>query len=99
LRGSQFEDKSCTRLAVREPTFLMVDSRKSRDTAKNETSRTTENSTIENHIIDRAIIILPWCCVAFAIVEGFPGYRWVRFDRAFGIYWIDGANFKYSEIY
>jgi hypothetical protein len=46
--GSQFKDKSCTRLAVREPTFLMVDSRKSMDAGKNEISRTTENSTIEN---------------------------------------------------
>jgi hypothetical protein len=54
--GSQFEDKSCTRLAVREPTFLMVDSRKSIDAGKNEISRTTENSTIKNQIIDRAVI-------------------------------------------
>jgi hypothetical protein len=46
--GSQFEYKSCTHLAVREPTFLMVDSRKSIDAGKNETSPTTENSTIEN---------------------------------------------------
>jgi hypothetical protein len=54
--GSQFKDKSCTRLAVGEATFLAIDSRKSRDTAKNETSSTTENSTTENQIIDRAII-------------------------------------------
>jgi hypothetical protein len=54
--GSQFEDKSCTRLAVREGAFLAIDSRKSIDAGKNETSITTENSTIENKIIDRAII-------------------------------------------
>jgi hypothetical protein len=37
--GSQFEDKSCTLLAVEEATFLAIDSRKSRDTAKNGLSR------------------------------------------------------------
>jgi hypothetical protein len=56
LGGSQFEDKSCTRLAVEEATFLAIDSRKSRDTAKNETSPTTENNTIDNQIIDRTVI-------------------------------------------
>jgi hypothetical protein len=56
LRGSQFEDKSCTCLAVIEATFLMVDSRKSIDAGKNETSPTTENNTIDNQIIDRAVI-------------------------------------------
>jgi hypothetical protein len=49
--GDQFEDRYCTRLAVREATFLMVDSRKSINAGKNETSPTTEN-----RIIDQAII-------------------------------------------
>jgi hypothetical protein len=64
--GYQSKNKSCTRLAVREATFLMVGSRKSIDAGKNETSRTTENITIKNQIIDRAFIILPWCLVRSA---------------------------------
>ncbi len=47
----------------------MVDFRKSIDTAKNETSRTTENSTIENLIVDQAFIILPCCCFAFVMLK------------------------------
>jgi hypothetical protein len=57
-------------LAVREATFLAIDSRKSRDTAKNETSLTTENSTIQNQIIELAVIeILLLYCAAFAMVK------------------------------
>jgi hypothetical protein len=48
-------------LAVPEATFLMVDSRKGIDASKNETSPTTENNTIDNQIIDQAIIkVLPY---------------------------------------
>jgi hypothetical protein len=60
----------------------MVDSRKSIDAGKNEISPTTEHSTIENQIIDRAFNILPWRCIAFAMLKVSLVVLGVMFDQA-----------------